>query len=109
MDEEQTTTHSFSYDHEGSEWVEGFPSNPTSLEPNKKRVSQLDVDEPNKKRCGCMGRALKLLDQIIEEEEINDKEFKEKMANASSVKEWEQSIGESWTLFHLKRLKELLK
>ena len=102
MNEEQTTTHSVTYDHEGSEWVEGFPSNLTPLEPN-------NTDEPNKKKCGCIGRALKLLDQIIEEEEINDKEFKKEMANSSSVKEWEQSIGESWTLFHLKRLKELLK
>ena len=26
-----------------------------------------------------------------------------------NIKDWEKSIGESWTLFHLKRLKELLK
>ncbi len=90
MSKEQTTTHSYSYDHEGTAWVE-------------------DSSEPNKRKCDCMGRALKLLDQIIEEEEINDKEFKKNMANSSSVKEWEQSVGESWTLFHLKRLKELLK
>ena len=90
MNEGQTTTHSFSYDHEGSEWVESS--------------SNLKVLEPNK-----ISQALTLLNQIIEEEEINDKEFKKQMANSSSVKDWEKSLGESWTLFHLKRLKDLLK
>lgn len=92
MSEEQTTTHSLSYDHEGSEWIESSPdTNFRALDSNK--ISQ----------------ALTLLDQIIEEEEINDKEFKKEMAGSSSIKDWEQSIGESWTLFHLKRLKDLLK
>ena len=53
--------------------------------------------------------ALNLLDQIIEKEKENDKEFKKEMADSSSIKDWEQSIGEGWTLFHLKQLKDLLK
>jgi hypothetical protein len=53
--------------------------------------------------------ALNLLDQIIKKEKENDKEFKKEMADSSSIKDWEQSIGEGWTLFHLKQLKDLLK
>jgi hypothetical protein len=53
--------------------------------------------------------ALNLLDQIIKKEKENDKEFKKEMADSSSIKDWEKSIGEGWTLFHLKQLKDLLK
>ena len=53
--------------------------------------------------------ALNLLDQIIKKEKEHDKEFKKEMADSSSIKDWEQSIGEGWTLFHLKQLKDLLK
>jgi hypothetical protein len=53
--------------------------------------------------------ALNLLDKIIKKEKENDKEFKKEMADSSSIKDWEQSIGEGWTLFHLKQLKDLLK
>ena len=50
-----------------------------------------------------------LLDQIIEKEKQNDDDYKKQMAASPNIKDWEKSIGESWTLFHLKRLKELLK
>ena len=56
-----------------------------------------------------LNQALNLLDQIIKKEKENDKEFKKEMAGSSSIKDWEQSIGEGWTLFHLKQLKDLLK
>ena len=90
MNEEPTTTYSYCLDHDGGDWV--------GADPNFKEV------EPNK-----INQALTLLDQIITEEQINDEKFKKEKANSSNIKEWEQSIGESWTLFHLKRLKDLLK
>tara|TARA_R100000152_G_C6550563_1_gene25231 strand:+ start:98 stop:349 length:252 start_codon:yes stop_codon:yes gene_type:complete len=53
-------------------------------------------------------QALDLLDQIIEMADQVDAEYKKKM-NASPYKQdWEQSMGEGWIPFHLKRLKELL-
>ena len=53
--------------------------------------------------------ALNLLDQIIEKEKENDLKYKKLMANSPMVKDLEKSIGEGWTLFHLKQLKDLLK
>ena len=90
MNDEQTT-YSYTYDSEGLEWKEGFPSN-------------INTFEPNKIQC-----ALTLLDQIIEKEEIIDENFRKEKSASSNVKDWEQSIGESWTLFHLKRLKDLFR
>jgi hypothetical protein len=52
-----------------------------------------------------MKRAISLLNQIIEIEEIADKEHKTKAIQANKA---EQSIGESWRLFYLKNLRELL-
>ena len=52
--------------------------------------------------------ALELLDQIIEKETENDLEYKKLMAASPLIKDLEKSVGEGWTLFHLKRLKELL-
>lgn len=90
MNKEQTT-YSFSYDPENLEWKEGSLSN-------------FNTFEPNKIQC-----ALILLDQIIDKEKTSDENFKKEMATSSNIKDWEQSIGESWTLFHLKKLKDLLK
>lgn len=50
-------------------------------------------------------RAISLLNQIIEIEEIADKELKR---NAILSNKAEQSVGESWRLFYLKNLRELL-
>ncbi len=52
--------------------------------------------------------ALELLDQIIEKETENDSEYKKLMATSLMVKDLEKSVGEGWTLFHLKQLKNLL-
>jgi hypothetical protein len=52
--------------------------------------------------------ALELLDQIIEKEKENDLEYKKLMSASPMVKDLEKSIGEGWTLFHLKQLKNLL-
>lgn len=53
-------------------------------------------------------QALKLLDQIIEMADEQDAEYKKKMNESPYVKDWEQSFGEGWMPFHLKKLKELL-
>ena len=49
--------------------------------------------------------AVQLLDQIIEKAELDDEDFKKK-----SIEEHKalKSIGESWTCFHLKALRELI-
>ena len=52
--------------------------------------------------------ALNLLDQIIEKETENDLEYKKLMSASPMVKDLEKSVGEGWTLFHLKQLKNLL-
>ena len=50
-------------------------------------------------------KAVDLLSQIIEHEEFeNRREKVEKIEQGKG----EEAMGESWTLFHLKRLKELL-
>ena len=50
-------------------------------------------------------RSLKLLDQIIDFEEwLDNKHKRAAIANHNAS----QSIGESWTLEHLKNLKELM-
>jgi len=52
-----------------------------------------------------MMKAVDLLDQIIEHEEFeNRREKVEKIKQGKG----EEAAGESWTLFYLKRLKELL-
>ena len=84
------STYSYSYNELQEKWHENSP--------NFNKIN------PNKKSC-----ALSLLDQIIEREELTDKNFKKEMANSQNIKNWEQSIGDSWTLFHLKKLKDLLK
>ena len=84
------STHSYSYDELQDKWQENSPN--------------FNEIKPNKMQC-----ALILLDQIIDKEKEKDKQFKKDMAGSPNIKSWEQSIGESWTLFHLKRLKELLK
>lgn len=50
-------------------------------------------------------KAIKLLDQIIEKEQEKDKinALKDIKNNKAS-----QAVGEGWTLYHLKVLKELL-
>ena len=53
-----------------------------------------------------MKESLKLLDQIIEKVELEDLEYKQKMIKEHKAS---KSIGESWTLFHLKQLKNLIK
>lgn len=50
--------------------------------------------------------SLRLLDQIIEVATEEDRIYKEKAISRSNAT---QSVGESWTCFHLKRLKELLE
>ncbi|MBC8395231.1 MAG: hypothetical protein H8E05_00910 [Bacteroidetes bacterium] len=50
-------------------------------------------------------KAVDLLDQIIEHEEFENRRKKvEKIEQGKG----EEAMGESWTLFYLKRLKELL-
>ena len=50
-------------------------------------------------------RSLELLDQIIDFEKLLDKKHKEvAIANHKAS----QSIGESWTVHHLKNLRELI-
>jgi hypothetical protein len=51
-------------------------------------------------------KILILLDQMIEHEEDVDKKHK---AAAIAAHKACQSIGEGWTLFHLKALRELIK
>ena len=53
-----------------------------------------------------MKDSLKLLNQIIEKAEIEDLEYKRKMIEKHKAS---KSIGESWMLFHLKQLKELVE
>jgi len=53
-------------------------------------------------------QALNLLDQIIEMANQVDAEYKKKMNESPKVKDWEQSFGEGWMPFHLKKLKDLL-
>ena len=84
------STHSYSYDELQDKWHENSPN--------------FNEIKPNKIQC-----ALTLLDQIIDKEKQNDDDYKKQMAASPNIKDWEKSIGESWTLFHLKRLKELLK
>ena len=50
-------------------------------------------------------RALKLLNQIIKHEE--EEELRRKVEKIAQGK-GEEAVGESWTIFHLKKLKELL-
>lgn len=49
--------------------------------------------------------AINLLNQLIEEAERQDVEFKRVMLTQHQA---EKTIGESWMVFHLKALKELL-
>lgn len=51
-------------------------------------------------------RALSLLEQIIEKAHIEDSQHKAKMIKAHKGS---QAVGESWTCFHLKILKQILK
>ena len=37
-----------------------------------------------------------------------DAEYKKRMGESPTVKDWEQSFGEGWMPFHLKKLKGLL-
>ena len=53
-----------------------------------------------------MKDSLKLLNQIIEKAEIEDLEYKREMLEKHKAS---KSIGESWMLFHLKQLKELVE
>jgi hypothetical protein len=53
-----------------------------------------------------MNESLRLLDQIIEKVELEDLEYKQKMIKEHKAS---KSIGESWTLFHLKQLKSLME
>jgi hypothetical protein len=53
----------------------------------------------------CM-KPLNLLNQIIEHAEAEDAKQKWKKLSEG---EGEEAIGESWTIFHLKRLKELME
>jgi len=45
-----------------------------------------------------------LLDQIIEQAKIDDEKHKEANRNGNASK----TVGESWMVFHLKSLRELL-
>ena len=51
-------------------------------------------------------KVLNFLDQIIEKAEADDYEYK---AAALAANKASQAIGESWMVFHLKALKELIK
>ena len=50
-------------------------------------------------------RVINLLDQIIEKAKEEDLEHKKRAISSHRAS---QAIGESWTVFHLKSLKELL-
>ena len=50
-------------------------------------------------------KAVDLLDQIINHEEHEERHRK---AMSMLKGKGEEAVGESWTIFHLKRLKELL-
>ena len=52
-----------------------------------------------------MKDALELVDQIIEGAEIQDLEFKKQNIKVKGS----LTIGQSWIVFHLKALRELLK
>ena len=49
--------------------------------------------------------ALNLLNQIIQNAEQKDELFKKQMI---AIHKAERTVGESWEVFHLKQLKELL-
>jgi len=53
-----------------------------------------------------MNKTLKLLDQIIGKAELDDKDYKRVMIKNHKAS---KSIGEGWMIFHLKKLKELIK
>ena len=53
-------------------------------------------------------QSLELLNQIIEMADQIDAEYKKRMGESPTVKDWEQSFGEGWMPFHLKKLKGLL-
>jgi len=65
-----------------------------------------NLQEP--KMSTANNQALDLLDQIIEMANQVDAEYKKKMNDSPKVKDWEQSFGEGWMPFHLKKLKSLL-
>ena len=50
-------------------------------------------------------KALQLIDQLIEEAEMKDKEHKAALIQAHKA---QKAIGERFALFHLKVLKELI-
>ena len=52
-----------------------------------------------------MKKSFKLLNQIIEKAELEDLEHKKNMIKNHKSS---QAVGESWMLFHLKKLKDLL-
>lgn len=54
-------------------------------------------------------QALELLDQIIKMADEVDAKYKKEMNESPKVKDWEQSFGEGWMPFHLKKLKSLLQ
>ena len=53
-----------------------------------------------------MKRSINLLNQIIEKAEAEDLEYKQKMIKNHKAS---KSIGESWMIFHLKQLKEVIE
>ena len=69
-------------------------------------VNLSNLQEP--KMSTANNQALGLLDQIIETANQVDAEYKKKMNESPKVKDWEQSFGEGWMPFHLKKLKDLL-
>ena len=52
-----------------------------------------------------MNKSIKLLDQIIEKANIEDAEHKKLMLRKHRAS---LAVGESWMIFHLKLLKELI-
>ena len=49
---------------------------------------------------------LKLLNQIVDEAQIEDTQHKTKMLQAGKGS---KAIGDSWMLFHLEKLKEMIE
>jgi len=53
-----------------------------------------------------MKESLKLLDQIMEKAMFDDEEHKKEMIAKHKAS---KTVGESWMIFHLKKLKELIQ
>ena len=53
-----------------------------------------------------MKKSINLLNQIIEKAEAEDLDYKRKMIENHKAS---KSVGESWMLFHLKQLREVIE